>query len=850
MTGFKVFLSMASGEFEPLRNRIAADLNAKKLTVKWQEAFRQEPGVHSLLQLLHDYIRDCDAVVCVWGDRSGSVPPQADVDRYPGVVAAELTQASYTQWEYFFARKFNKRISCYIGNPGARCDPPGGEDVPGVQARFLDHVRAQSIYVTPGDSIDGLRAEILKEPWPDHRAAKPIHLPYPSLGPLFKGRDAFLSAIHDSLTQGTGTAIMAAIHGMGGVGKTRAAVEYAWTRALTYTALLFVQAGSPDNLHRGLAGLTVTLRIPLDETADQDARCLAVLRWLADNSNWLLILDNVDTHEAVGAVTARLKNLQCGCILLTSRLDYFDHAIHSFPLHELAPSDAVAFLREATTERRTRRPDDAAMALILAEELGHLALALEMAAATINQRRLDFIGYQTLWRQSREKVLGWSSATIPTYDRIVAETWQTSVDQLSCDGRTLLELLAFLAPDPVPESLLAVVVPGKEGFNAREGMIDLAGYSLVLRDLNAERFSLHRLVQEATLRRLWADVRSAPVLKHCLWRRLVTLFSRRRPADIATCRLTEALGWVDAAFVGDAHDVRSWVVLDPLMNHAEAVALHGSDHEILEPTVRLLDRLSSLLLHHALFARAEIVARAALGLIRTAKNRSLDHAKLLSNTALILYDQNKIRESEVLFREALAMVKSLRGDRCVEYASVMNNFSVLLHDTNRASDAEAMRLQVISIGEAELPPHDPTLAIWINNLAEFYRSGRLYEKAEELYLRVLEIDRRVYGNDHPIVARGLNNYGINLMATGRLSESEKYLQEALQIDEAHYGPVHPDVARDLVNLADLRRAKREFSEAIPLYERALGIKALAFGPDHPEVAQSLSGIIPHFDKAF
>ncbi len=201
MTGFKVFLSMASGEFEPLRNRLAANLSAKNLTVKWQEAFRQEAGVHSLLQLLHDYIRDCDAVVCVWGDRSGSVPPQADVDRYPDVVAPELDQASYTQWEYFFARKYNKRVSYYIGGRGARCDPPGGEDVPGLQAAFLAYVRTQNPRLPEAHSIDALRAEILLEDWPTHRAANPIHLPYPSLGPLFKGRDAFLSSIDDSLTQ-------------------------------------------------------------------------------------------------------------------------------------------------------------------------------------------------------------------------------------------------------------------------------------------------------------------------------------------------------------------------------------------------------------------------------------------------------------------------------------------------------------------------------------------------------------------------------------------------------------------------------------------------------------------------
>jgi hypothetical protein len=371
MTGFKVFLSMASGEFEPLRNRLAADLNAKKLTVKWQEAFRQEPGVHSLLQLLYDYIRDCDAVVCVWGDRSGSVPPQADVDRYPDVVAAELTQASYTQWEYFFARKYNKRISYYIGQPGARRDPPSGEDVPDLQAAFLTHVRAQNLHLTIADSIDGLRAEILKEPWPDHRAANPIHLPYPSLGPLFKGRDTFLSAIHDSLTQGTGTAITAAIHGMGGVGKTRAAVEYAWAHHPSHAATLLIPARTAGGLTTALGELTAPLGLPAGPT--DDARAASVLAWLNAHPGWLLILDNVDSPEAMQAATALMGRLHGGHVLLTTRLTNWSGAFQRLPLDVLPPEAAADLLLEASAGRRRSAPDDREQALALAQALGGLA---------------------------------------------------------------------------------------------------------------------------------------------------------------------------------------------------------------------------------------------------------------------------------------------------------------------------------------------------------------------------------------------------------------------------------------------------------------------------------------------
>ena len=94
---------------------------------------------------------------------------------------------------------------------------------------------------------------------------KPINLPYSSLGSLFKGREAFLDDLLQRLGAPTGraTAIVnrLAVHGLGGVGKTRAAVEYAWRHAGDYTALLFVSAPSSAELRANLANLLGVLGI-------------------------------------------------------------------------------------------------------------------------------------------------------------------------------------------------------------------------------------------------------------------------------------------------------------------------------------------------------------------------------------------------------------------------------------------------------------------------------------------------------------------------------------------------------------------------------------------------------------
>src|SRR5439155_8372915 len=171
---------------------------------------------------------------------------------------------------------------------------------------------------------DELRAEVLKEPWPEQVRARPIVLPYASLGGLFKGLEAFLCRMRQSLTRADGgaTAIVSeALYGMGGVGKTRAAVEYAWAHSEDYTALLFVQADSQEELRRNLAALAGPLLLPEREAADEEVRLNAVLARLAGNPGWLLILDNVDAQPALTEANGLMGRLTGGHVILTSRLD-------------------------------------------------------------------------------------------------------------------------------------------------------------------------------------------------------------------------------------------------------------------------------------------------------------------------------------------------------------------------------------------------------------------------------------------------------------------------------------------------------------------------------------------------
>jgi tetratricopeptide (TPR) repeat protein len=513
----------------------------------------------------------------------------------------------------------------------------------------------------------------------------PVLLPYPSLGPLFKGRDAFMRRLRDSLTRPGGGTV--AVLGMGGVGKTRAAVEYARAHRADYSAVALLDSETPDKLHSSLATLAGPLRLPAVAAPEEAIRVEAVLDWLNAHPTWLLILDNIDAEPALEAAHALLGRLTSGHVVLTSRLRQFPLGIETLDLDVLTADDATAFLLEATPGRR-HAPDDPAPARTLADSLGRLALALEIAAATIETRGLGFAAYEALWQGNRQRVIGWADKKITGYHHAVAETWQTSVDQLTPAGRTLLERLCFLAPEPVPESLLDVTVPGvEEAGDPHAALDDLTAFSLATRDPEGGTFVLHRLVLDVTRRGL----AEAGKDKH---------------------RLTEALGWMDAAFTGDAQEVRTWPILTPLAPHAEAVAGYADAAGIAEPTVDVMNRMATILRFKGLLAQAEPHYRRVLAIAESSFPAGDPRiAMRLNNLAQLLKDTNRLGEAEPLMRRVLGIVEASYGREHPTVATALNNLASLLQSTNRLGEAEPLMRRALGIDEASYGPDHPEVAI-------------------------------------------------------------------------------------------------------------------------------------------
>ncbi len=668
-----------------------------------------------------------------------------------------------------------------------------------------------------------LLAEFFGLPPDTSRVGRVISLPLGSLGDLFQGREEVLATLHQKLTEGKSgkaTAIAGkAVHGLGGVGKTRLAIEYAWRYAEEYSAVLFVRVGKPGDLHRNLAALCApsVLNLPEQDVTKEEIQVAAVLSRLAEQPGWLVILDNIDSKEAAAAVNELIPRLHGGHVLLTGRLARWGAGVEPIELDVLAEDDARSFLLARTETTRRKTGEDEAQALQLARELGFLPLALEQAGAYIAERKLTLAGYLEEWRSRHEHVLTWFDPQVSHYPASVAVTWQTSVDQLGASARRLLERLAWLGPEPIPESLLEVPVPGlsEEEIDPDPPatLAELATYSLVTRANDAPTFIVHRLVQDVT---------------RCSLR-----------GDLKTIRLAEALSWVNGAFIGDGDDVRAWPLLRPLSPHAQAVVFFADGAGITNPTARLTNELAVFLQAANRLAEAEPLMRRTLVIVEESLGgEDPEVAARLNNLAWLLKSTNRLGDAEPLMRRALAIAEASLGANHPEVATYLNNLAQLLKAKNSLGEAETLMRRVVAILECSSGGAHPNLAGVLNNLAQLLQSTNRLGEAEPLMARVVKIFESSLGENHPNVAIALNNLAQLFQDTNRLGEAEPLMRRSLAIDEASFGADHPNVARDLNNLALLLQATDRLGEAEPLMRRHLVI-FLDFthrtGHEHPHL---------------
>lgn len=647
---------------------------------------------------------------------------------------------------------------------------------------------------------------------------------------FFTGRAEVLQALHTAFyatASGPGQAL--ALCGLGGVGKTQTAIEYAYRYREDYQVVCWVRAETSELLIADFTSLADTLGLPEKKDQNQSRIVAAVKRWLSQQHNWLLVLDNV---EDLRVVSDFLPETISGHLLLTTRIQSTGQVAQQIRLDKLSQEEGILFLlRRAKLLASTVLPEDLPhdrwlVARDVTLTMDGLPLALDQAAAYIEETGCGLRGYLERYQQRRITLLRRRGGLLPEHPESVVATWSLSFEKIErrCPAAAeLLYLCAFLHPDALAEHILTTgasdLTPGlhllaTDPIELDEAIGVLTTFSLLRRDPDRRTLSLHRLLQvvlreqmSEQTRRLWAE-RAVQVVERA--------FPEVRFTTWHECQLC----------------------LPHALVCADLIDLPGLQ---LPEGVSLLNKTGAYLRERAQYTEAERLLERALAICeQTQAPDSLLLARSLNHLGLLAQYQGKYTRSEALLQRALSIYQQIWGPEHLEVAQCLSDQAENYRVQARHAEMETLVQQALAIRERTLGANHPDVAQCLRQLAALYHGQGKYAQAEALYQRALAICQQAWGPEHIDVAANLNNLASLYDSLGRYAEAEPLYQQALDFCEKQLGAQHIYTAISLYNLGETYRAQGEYTRAEQLHQRALSIREQTLGPGHPHVGKSLN----------
>lgn len=706
---------------------------------------------------------------------------------------------------------------------------------------------------------------------PDSPASLPLwNVPY-RRNAFFTGREEILLHLHTIFAaHKTDTpAQPLAISGLGGIGKTQIAVEYAYRYRNHYEAIFWLTASNRDTLSADFAMLAVLLALPEQHEQEQDSVLRAVKNWLSTHTRWLLILDNVDNLEMI---IDFLPMYGAGDVLLTTQLQASGTLAQHVEVEKMPQDEGVMFLLRRTKFITSGSSPDQSMKESLAQAaeivsaLDGLPLALDQAGAYIEETRCGLPQYLSLCHTRRKELLLRRGRFPVDHPDPVATTWSLSfqrLEQESIAATDLLHLFAVLASEAIPEEIItlggAELGPALATVATDPLQVDmlielLLRYSLIRRTPEMQSLSIHRLVQAVLkdgmsreAQRLWAEraIRAMHLIFSNVelqtWERCQFFLPH---VQLSTTYIKEyALAFPEAAYL--FHYAASYLVAHARYPQAEPLLLAALAicRQILPPhhldTADTLNDLGELYLNSGRYQEAEHWLQEALLIRRQGLgNEHLAVAQTLYNLASLYRSLGAYSKAEPFYLEALHIRETLPDVDLPLIARSYYGLAKLYYSQEKYPLAEKYCTQSLQIREQHLKNHSPEIASTLNMLVKIYLGQNLFSQAKAMNTRALQIREAISGEAHPQVAIMINNQVEIYHAEKKYHEAELLIARALKIHEDALGPEHPYTAYSLSNKAENLFLQANYSQAELYYKKVLAIREKFLGLDHPRTAST------------
>lgn len=669
----------------------------------------------------------------------------------------------------------------------------------------------------------------------------------------FTGRQDILSQLRQGVVSRVTAVLPHALQGMGGVGKTALAIEYAYRYRSDYELVWWIPADQPALVRSSLAALAEPLGLQSASAAGIDTASAAVLNALRRGepyARWLLIFDNADQPEDLKDVYPDGP----GDVLITSRNHRWESVVETVPVDVFTRAESTDFLA-----KRVPRGINKSDAAQLAEELGDLPLALEQAGALQAETGMPVEEYLRLLREHAAEIM--AEGNPPEYPLSMTAAWKLSVSTLKRHLPQAMELLrccAFLGPEPIPRDLF------RRGTQATDTRVsDLLANPILLARAIRElgRFALVRI-----------DGRTIQV------HRLIQALLRGEldPDEQASYRHEVHL-ILAAGAPKDPDDNSLWPRFAELVAHVaspftELAGCHNPDvREFALNMVRYLsqsgDQGSS-----RFFAERFIE--------QWTKDSGPDDPAVLAaqrHLANALRQLGQYSTAYDLDEVTLGRARKVLGERDLLSLLMMISFGADLRARGDFAAALTLDEESLSLHQAELGAGDPQTLRIMNNLALDFGLNSDYVRARELHQRTFlqqsETTRGVTATDVLISWSGLSravrlcgdyaeardvgedayDFGreslgpehyLTLLAATDLSIALRRIansyEDALELAADIYdrrtrlsGEQHPGTLAAAVSLTNIQRTIGQTAQALALAESTVARYPEVYGPDHP-----------------
>ncbi|WP_371598306.1 tetratricopeptide repeat protein [Streptomyces sp. NBC_00564] len=707
----------------------------------------------------------------------------------------------------------------------------------------------------------------------------------PKLAAAFQPRPLAREAVTQARAEGGSVVLSQVLAGDGGVGKSQLAA--ALTRELRdqersegsgLDLLVWAKATESDQIITAYADAAEQLGLTGGASSDLATAAEAFLAWLPTTERrWLIVLDDITDPEVADAWWPD-GNHRNGWVLATTRRTDALLSGQSRKLIRLdlyTPEEAHAYLHRRLTDAghpHLYDPDEAGR---LAEELGHLPLALGHAAAYMINKRCSTGDYLQRFRDTGNRLNDLLPANADTegYGRPVTTALLISLSAVQAAdttglARPLLELIALMDPLGHPAGLwttppvkehLRTSRPGRRRWlrthqsavttqEVHTALDCLRTYALIAQDTDQAPIRVHALTARAIRETIPHE--GLPAIAHAAADAILSVWpdldhndrdlsAALRVNTILLDQHTHPRLWKPTTH-GCIYQVSISLTAVGLYEQAleydqrtvqQSHEIHGPDHP------DTLTTRSNLAVSYRDAGRT----REALELgeqVLAERERLLgpDHPDTLTargNLAGAYGDAGRTREALELDEQVLADSERLLGPDHPDTLTARNNLAVSYGDAGRTREALELDEQVLADRERILGPDHPDTLSARNNLAISYGDAGRTREALELREQVLADSERILGPNHPSILSARGNLAISYGDAGRTREALELREQVLADSERLLGPDHPDTLTARNNLAISYGDAGRTREALELREQVLADRERILGPDHP-----------------